>query len=138
MESLVEYRTTGNSNARLLAADSLTRVRFVPNPGFRGQVKMAFVAWDQTTGTNGSVMNVGTRGGSTSFSLAYEYASLDVTNVAPILNTAGIRPLIPSRRILQMLRMWGTLVSDVIARMAPAGGISDADPGALPGIAIVG
>ncbi|MCA9093555.1 MAG: hypothetical protein KDA68_08725, partial [Planctomycetaceae bacterium] len=130
--------TTGNANARLLAADPDTRIRFIPNAGFKGLVKIAFVAWDQTAGVNGGILAAGTRGGSTAFSSVYEYADLNVTNAAPVLNNAGA----PTFDAIQMdvvdSSNAGTLISDLIARMGPAGGITDADPGALQGIAIVG
>jgi len=46
--------------ARLLAADANTRVRFVPNPDFNGTVTngLTFHAWDQTSGSNGGVVDV--------------------------------------------------------------------------------
>jgi len=69
---------TGSINARLLAANPGNRVRYVPNPGFTGQVKFAFVAWDQTTGVNGSLFNAGARGGTTAFSTLWDYATLQV------------------------------------------------------------
>ena len=70
--------TTGNSNARLLAADANTRIRFVPNLNFTGIVKLAFVAWDQTSGTNGDIANTSTRGNTTPFSTLYDYSSLTI------------------------------------------------------------
>ncbi|MCA9098841.1 MAG: cadherin repeat domain-containing protein, partial [Planctomycetaceae bacterium] len=130
--------TVNNDSARLLASDSMTRIRFVPNHGFRGTVKIAFVAWDQTAGVNGGTLAAGTRGGSTPFSAVYDYADLNVTNAAPVLNNTGT----PTFDAIQMdvvdSSNVGTLISDLIARMGPVGGITDADPGALQGIAIVG
>ncbi|MCA9092367.1 MAG: hypothetical protein KDA68_02675, partial [Planctomycetaceae bacterium] len=70
--------TTGNSNARLLASNANTRVRYVPNAGFTGLVKLAFAIWDQSNGVNGGIANVASRGGSTPYSLQYDYASLVV------------------------------------------------------------
>lgn len=130
--------TTGNSNGRLLAADGNTRVRFMPNAGFKGEVRMAFVAWDRTSGVNGGVAAVGTRGGSTAYSSAYEYASLVVTNAAPVLIPCGTSVLdpVPVHPFVGVIP--GTLVSDLIERMTPSGGISDPDPGASLGIAING
>src|SRR5205085_2470550 len=42
-------------NARLLAANGSTSVRFVPNANWNGTVAngITFRAWDQTTGSNG-------------------------------------------------------------------------------------
>lgn len=127
--------TTGNSDARLLAADGNTRVRFVPNPQWTGTAKIAFVAWDRTSGSNGGTANVASRGGTTAFSVAYEYASITVTNAAPVLNVTDTAFLdaIPSN--IPLGANTGTLVSDIIAR---SGGITDPDPAALQGIAING
>ena len=48
------------SNARLLAADANTSVRFVPDPGWSGTVSngITFHAWDQTSGTNGGTVEL--------------------------------------------------------------------------------
>ncbi|MCA9094058.1 MAG: DUF1559 domain-containing protein [Planctomycetaceae bacterium] len=80
--------TTGNFDARLLAADTLTRIRYVPNPGFIGEVKIAFVAWDRSSGVNGGVVSVNNRGSSTPYSLNYEYASLVV--LPPVPSSIGV------------------------------------------------
>ncbi|MCA9096854.1 MAG: DUF11 domain-containing protein, partial [Planctomycetaceae bacterium] len=127
--------TTGNSDARLLAADGNTRIRFVPDAQWTGTAKIAFVAWDRTTGSNGGTANVGTRGGSTAFSVAYEYASITVTNAAPVLNVTNTAFLDSIPTDIPLGANTGTLVSDIIAR---SGGITDPDPAALQGIAING
>ncbi|MCA9094944.1 MAG: cadherin domain-containing protein, partial [Planctomycetaceae bacterium] len=80
--------TTGNIDARLLASDLNTRIRFIPNPGFAGQVRLAFVAWDRTSGANGETANVSSRGGATPFSLVYDYADLWVLPSSP--NAVGV------------------------------------------------
>lgn len=129
--------TTGNSNARLLAADLNTRIRYRPNAGFLGEAKIAFVAWDRTTGANGGIANVGTRGGTTSFSTVYEYASLKVVNSAPILTPSNSSYLDSIPMNVTNAANIGTLVSDLITRIGP-NGISDPNPGALQGIAING
>ena len=58
------------ASALLLAADADTRLYFQPNPDFNGTVTNAvsFLAWDQTSGTNGGIADVTTNGGSTAFS----------------------------------------------------------------------
>ena len=71
-------KRTSEGNARLLAADANTRIRFVPNLNFTGIVKLAFVAWDQTSGTNGDIANTSTRGNTTPFSTLYDYSSLTI------------------------------------------------------------
>jgi len=130
--------TTGNSNARLLAADGNTRIRFVPNPGFKGEAKIAFVAWDRTSGANGGTANVASRGGTTAFSLAYEYARLIVSNAAPVLTPTGNATLDPIPANVPNGLNSGTLVTDLIECIGPAGSWSDANPGTIPGIAING
>ncbi|HEV7801125.1 MAG TPA: DUF4347 domain-containing protein, partial [Burkholderiales bacterium] len=51
------FGAPGAGNARLLAADANTYVRFVPNANWNGTVTngLTFRAWDQTTGSNGGV-----------------------------------------------------------------------------------
>jgi hypothetical protein len=81
--------TTGSvvslgASARLLASDSATRIRFVPNAGFNGKLDagITFRAWDQTNGgTNGGTADTATNGGSSPFSTATETASMVVGNV---------------------------------------------------------
>src|SRR4029077_18505016 len=71
-------------NARLLAADAQTRIRFAPaDADFFGAVTGGFTfrAWDQTAGTNGGTANVATNGGTTSYSSATETASITVNAV---------------------------------------------------------
>jgi len=116
----------------------MTRIRFLPNFGFRGIAKIAFVAWDQTAGMNGGTLPVGTRGGNTPYSVAYEYASISVTNSAPVLNASGTPELDSIPAGISTSLNTGTLVTDLIARMGPSGGITDVDPFAQQGIAING
>ncbi|MCA9092340.1 MAG: hypothetical protein KDA68_02540 [Planctomycetaceae bacterium] len=127
--------TTGNSDARLLAADGQTRIRYVPNVGFTGSAIFAFVAWDGTSGSNGSTTAVGTRGGTTAYSSVYEYASISITNSAPVLTVTGSAYLDSIPMNVPNVLNVGTLISDLLAR---SGGITDPDPGALQGIAING
>lgn len=127
--------TTGNSNARLLAADGLTRIRYIPNVGFTGIAKLSFVAWDRTSGTNGGTASVATRGGTTAFSSAYEYVSISVVNTAPVLTVNGAAYLDPIPMNVSNVANTGTLISDLLTR---SGGVTDSDPGALQGIAING
>lgn len=48
------------STARLLTADAMTRVRFVPNANYNGTVNdgITFAAWDGTSGVAGSTANI--------------------------------------------------------------------------------
>jgi hypothetical protein len=69
-----------NESARLLAADPLTRVRFVPAAGYNGTVAggLTFRAWDRTTGENGGLADTSLTGGTSAFSNAVETASVKV------------------------------------------------------------
>lgn len=79
----VSFGAVSTTNARLLADNSTTRVRFVPNAGFNGTVTqgLAFRAWDQTTGTIGGTANTSVNGGASAFSVNIETA--DITIAAP-------------------------------------------------------
>jgi hypothetical protein len=82
------------ATARLLAADALTRVRFVPNADFNGTIDpgITFFAWDQTSGTNGNAGDATVTGGITAFSTAFETASITVNQVndAPTANNDAL------------------------------------------------
>ena len=77
------FGTPDSLNARLLAANATTRVRFLPNLNFNGTVDpgLTFRAWDQTSGTNGNTADVSIVGGTTAFSIAIETASITVNPV---------------------------------------------------------
>lgn len=130
--------TVSDSSSRLLAADALTRVRFVPNPGFKGNTSFTFFAWDRTSGSNGSVANATQRGGTTAFSLNGESVEIAVLNSAPELSTEGSPTLNSIYRNEPNSTNPGTLVSELLVRLAPNGSIVDADTGDLRGIAING
>ncbi len=69
-----------NGNARLLAADANTRIRFEPNPDYNGTLSPAitFRAWDQTQGINGGIADTGTGGDTSAFSTNTDTAELTV------------------------------------------------------------
>lgn len=126
------------SSARLLSANTNTRVRFVPNLDFTGNVTFTFCAWDRTTGANGDLANTSVRGGATAFSTALKTATLSVLpvlNHAPVLNASG-NPKLPT--FANGTENTGSLITDLIASMGPSGSITDSDPGALFGIAVIG
>ena len=79
-----------SNNARLLAADANTRLYFQPNADYSGTLASAitFRAWDQTSGTSGTLADTTSNGGTTAFSTATDTASLTVTavNDAPVLD----------------------------------------------------
>ncbi len=67
------FGNPSNASARLLAADGVTRIRFVPNSGYVGTPGLKFRAWDQFAdwGVNlaaGGTADVNANGGSTPFS----------------------------------------------------------------------
>jgi len=87
------FGTPAAATARLLAADGLTRVRFIPNSNFNGTVAggLTFQAWDRTSGANGGTADATTGGGTTAFSTA-SFASditVDPVNDAPTVTTTG-------------------------------------------------
>ncbi|HEX8772070.1 MAG TPA: tandem-95 repeat protein [Pyrinomonadaceae bacterium] len=89
------FGTPDAVNSRLLAANALTRVRFVPNAEFNGTINpgITFHAWDQSTGTNGNTADTSVAlGGITPFSTATETASITVTEVndAPVANADAL------------------------------------------------
>ena len=79
-----------NNNARLLAADANTRLYFQPNANYSGTLASAitFRAWDQTSGTSGTLADTTSNGGTTAFSTATDTASLTINavNDAPVLD----------------------------------------------------
>ena len=79
-----------SNNARLLAADANTRLYFQPTAGYHGTLATAitFRAWDQTSGTGGTLADTMTSGGTTAYSTATDTASLtvNVLDRAPVLD----------------------------------------------------
>ncbi len=80
------------TEALLLNANLNTRVRFIPNANFHGQVKLFYRAWDQTRGTPLGTLpasGAGNFSGSTSLSAALESAVLTIRSVndRPILGS---------------------------------------------------
>ena len=71
-----------NSSARLLAASASDRIYVQPNSGFSGAISTAitFRAWDQTSGTDGSLADVTVNGSTTAFSTAIDTASITITS----------------------------------------------------------
>ncbi|MFN7333196.1 MAG: VCBS domain-containing protein, partial [bacterium] len=78
--------SVSSTSALLLRSTDL--VRFVPNGQVGTTADFTFRGWDQTSGTPGNKADTSTNGGSTSFSLAVETASITVTNVndPPVLS----------------------------------------------------
>ena len=100
--------------AVLLAADSKTRLRFVPTLNFNGSLALAitFQAWDQTTGPNGGVGDASQSGGTSAFSIASQTASIQVlpNNSAPSF-TGGSNQLVLEEAPAQSIANWATAMS---------------------------
>src|SRR5262249_50052224 len=88
-------------------------------------------AWDQTSGTTGTKVDVSTNGGTTAYSTATATSNITVTSVndAPVLSGANNFTTISEDQTSNS----GDLVSTLIS-----GQISDVDSGAVQGIAITG
>jgi subtilisin-like proprotein convertase family protein len=100
-----QYATTGSnwtsfgspsqSSARLLAADSNTRVRFVPDTNYHGTVSngITFRAWDQSdSSSEGSTADASSGGGDSAFSSATASAGISVTSVNDEPEIGGSNP----------------------------------------------
>nr|WP_275066890.1 tandem-95 repeat protein [Achromobacter spanius] len=131
--------SVSTSNALLLPDDPNARIYYVPDPGFTGDatIEMSLRGWDQSSGTAGTKVTIGT---SNAFSSASDSVEVFITNVndAPVLNVAtrnlttinedlnaSVPAPVPTGAV-------GTSVNNFI------GSTSDADSGALTGVAIVG
>lgn len=86
--------TESDSFATLLAADGLTRIRFVPNADYNGFSDFTFRAWDQLDANpNGSTgIDVSVNGGQTSYSTDFLTASITINpvNSAPLVTSTGL------------------------------------------------
>ncbi len=86
------FGTVSGSSAVLLNANDTNRIRFVPDPNFRGSISngITFRAWDQSDGYQPGQhgVYVYTTGGSSPYSTQSETASLNIRskNHAPTLN----------------------------------------------------
>ena len=133
-----------SNNARLLAADANTRLYFQPNANYNGTLATAitFRAWDQTSGSNGTLADTTSNGGTTAFSTATDTASLTVNavNDAPVLdNTKSPMLTAQNEDSGAPTGAVGTLVSGLVDFASPSGqvdNVTDVDSGALLGIAV--
>ena len=147
-----EYTTNGTTwlalgavsgtSARLLYADSDTRLRFNPTLSFNNAQTstVTFRAWDRTGAglTNGGTANIAVigTGGTTPFSTVSDVITIYITavNDAPVLDDTKSYTLTTITE--DQIDNAGTLVSSIISS---GGGdpITDADAGALEGIAVI-
>ncbi len=119
-----------NSTSALLlrSTDSL---RFTPNGANGGTTSVVYRAWDQTTGTAGSQVNVTTNGGMTAFSSATDTVTVTITSVndAPTITNNATYTLTGTD---ENTTSTGTLASTILTGTSWA----DVDTSALSGLAI--
>jgi Ca2+-binding RTX toxin-like protein len=112
--------TVSNSQSLLLAADADTRLYFQPNSNFNGDVTNAitFRAWDQTTGSSGSMVDTSANGGTTAFSSTTDTANINVApvNDAPV-NTVPAGPISTNEDTAKFIN--GLSISDLDAGSSP-------------------
>ena len=81
------------SNTSAVLLNEMSRIRFVPAPGYSGSASFAFRAWDQSAGReNGQTgIDVSLNGGTTAFSAQSETVTIEVlpVNDLPIVDLNG-------------------------------------------------
>lgn len=87
------------SSALLLRATD--QMRFTPSTIDGGTTLINYYAWDQTSGTAGSTVDVATRGGTTAFSTTADVITVTVTSVndAPVNSLPGSRTVITGNTV---------------------------------------
>ncbi|PNY36817.1 hypothetical protein C2E31_10670, partial [Rhodopirellula baltica] len=122
--------TTG---ALLLRASDF--FRFTPSTSNGGTMNLDYRAWDQSSGTAGTLADVTVTGGSSAYSVASDHVLVNLTSVndAPVLDNSGTMTL--NSITEDSINNAGQSIASVIAS---AGGdrITDVDNGAVEGIAI--
>ncbi len=88
--------SVAENNARLLNANSSTRLYFEPNADFNGTISDAieFRAWDRSTGSSGALIDISSTGtgGTSAFSTTTETADLSITAVNDSPSNVGTMP----------------------------------------------
>lgn len=125
----INMGTVSTSAARLLRMSDL--IRFVPKASFTGTATISYAAWDQTTGVAGGTASLAKTGGKTAFSTTVGSAavSVKVVNHAPVLSASGTY-------VLPSLKANTTSPASVTVSALLGKNVTDADSGALKGIAI--
>ncbi len=81
------------ANTAAVLLNEMSRIRFVPAPGYSGSASLAFRAWDQSAGReNGQLgVDVSINGGTTAFSMQSETVTIEVlpVNDLPIVDLNG-------------------------------------------------
>ena len=82
------------SDSQALLLRSTDLVRFLPDAKNGNTGSITFRAWDQTSGTAGTKVDVSTNGGTTAFSTATASSAITVADVnnAPVLDPAQTQP----------------------------------------------
>jgi len=120
---------SGSAALLLRSTDSL---RFLPKANFNGEADFTFRAWDRTTGTTGTKVNLtGSVGGSTAYGaeLATAKVLVKAVNDAPVLKTSTAFNL--NAYSNNGSANPGTLVSTLLGTK-----VTDPDAGAVQGIAV--
>ncbi|WP_298625221.1 Ig-like domain-containing protein [uncultured Zoogloea sp.] len=122
---------TGLTGANGLLLASTDKIRFVPDGQNATTATLTYHAWDQSTGTSGTLVSLAATGSTSAFSPTNNQASIAVSavNDAPVL-AAGDTTLTPLTE--DDTSNAGQLVS------ALRGVTTDADSGAVQGVAITG
>lgn len=124
------YNLNSASNTSALLLRATDFLRFYPKTNTTGPSSMVFRAWDQTSGTAGTLVNALNVGGNTAFSADQVFAQVQVGNNAPVLSTTtGFKLNDYTKGTLNS----GTLVSSLLGY-----NVTDGDLNALRGIAITG
>jgi hypothetical protein len=123
-----------DSSARLLAADTNTRIYFHPDSNYNGHIASAitFRTWDQSSGVNGTLADASVNGATTPFSTDSDTASL-LVNDAPVLDNSGSMALASITE--DQVGNSGQSVASIIAS-AGSDRITDVNFGAIEGMAI--
>src|SRR5205814_1015402 len=119
------------SDSAALLLRSSDKLRFIPDGQNSTAGSVTFRAWDQTNGSAGTKVDVGTNGGTTAYSTATATSNITVTSVndAPVLAGANNFTTISEDQTANS----GDLVSTLIS-----GQVTDVDSGAVNGIAVTG
>lgn len=134
--TFVAFPAVSGGSALLLAATDM--VRFVPDGEDGGTDTFTYVAWDQTTGIHGTMVDVSASGGPAAFSVTSDTATLTVTAVndaptaaAPATHYAATEqtPLVISGTGLHVADIDGNGGTETVT-LSVSEGILDVDLGA--------
>ncbi|NEO33447.1 MAG: hypothetical protein F6K36_24075, partial [Symploca sp. SIO3C6] len=125
------FGTLSATEARLLAADINTRIRFVPDENYSGEASISFRAWDQSEGVVGDTADTSTNGGSSAFSedIAESTITVNTANDAPVLVNEEIEDFTDIEE--DPISNQGNLVSEILSTA-----VTDIDTDAVEGIAV--